>query len=239
MKFAATILSALMLSCMAHGEITVFAASSLTDVMKAMAEAYGKVNGETVRFNFAGTGTLARQIEAGAPADLFIAANVKWMDLLEEKKAVASGSRFNLAGNRLVLVAPLGSTLGLDAKVEGRIAVGDFKSVPAGMYAEEALEHMQWLEAWKPKLVMTSNVRSALLYAERGEVDAAIVYVTDVAMSSKLRVVGTFPIDSHSPIVYPVAACSESESALGFLNFLKSPEAHAILKAHGFTDPAE
>jgi molybdate transport system substrate-binding protein len=224
-------------TCLTYGELTVFAASSLTDVMKVLAKVYEADSGETVHFNFAGTGTLARQIEAGAPADVFIAANARWMDLLQEKQAIMSDTRFDLAGNRLVLVAPTDTALTLEAKVDGKVAVGDFRSVPAGMYAKEALEHMGWLEEWKPKLIMTSNVRAILLYVERGEVEAGIVYATDAAMSKKLKVVGTFPIDSHSPIVYPAVSCADSEEAVHFLTFLKSEEARSILTAYGFACP--
>ncbi len=219
----------------ARADLSVFAAASATDALKEIAAAHEMDGGESVRFNFASSGTLARQIDAGAPADVFLSANERWMDWLESTGAANLHGRFNCAANALVLVAPPGSTLKFDGVLNGRVAVGDFKSVPAGIYAEEALAHMGWLAAWRPKLIMSSNVRTALLYVQRGEVEAGIVYATD-AKAAGLRVVGTFPADSHGPIVYPVAACSEKESALRFLEFLKSDKAKAILKKHGFTD---
>ena len=169
----------------------------------------------------------------GAPADIYVSANTQWMDWLETKADIQKKSRFILAANALVLVAPPGSPLKFDGTMDGRVAVGDFKGVPAGMYAEEALKHMGWLDDWKPNLVMSSNVRTALLYVQRGEVDAGIVYATD-AKAANLPVVGTFPPESHSPIVYPAAAVSKKEGAIGFLQFLKSAKAKTILKEHGF-----
>lgn len=225
-----SILTACFIIHTASADITVFAAASLAE---ALAEA-GAAYGETPHFNFASSGTLARQIEAGAPADLFIAASAEWMDYLAEKSAIAKETRFDLAANTLVMVAAPGARVAFDGTIEGRIAVGDFKSVPAGMYAEEALRNMGWLDALRPKLVMSDNVRTALMYAERGEVAAAIVYATDAQASGKVVVVGTFPPGSHRPIVYPAAACSTNEAALRFLEFLKSDQAKAILKKHGF-----
>lgn len=226
-------LAVIALASSAPAELTVFAAASTTDAMKELAAAY-EPDKKTIRFNFASSGTLARQIEAGAPADLFVSANAKWMDWLDGKNAIEPATRFNLAANELVMIAPRGSSATFGSAIEGRIAVGDMKSVPAGMYAKEALEHMGWLAKLRPNLVMASNVRTALMYVERGEVAAGIVYSTDAKASGKVVVIGTFPAESHSPIAYPVAACSKSKETSGFLAFLKSEKAKAILKKHGF-----
>ena len=235
MKSSRTILFLLVAAvATAEAKISVFAAASTTDAMKEIAAAYRTGGGEKVWFNFASTGTLARQIGAGAPADVFVSANAKWMDWLEARAAIQTDSRFNFAANALVLVAPSGSKLAFDGKIDGRVAVGDFKSVPAGMYAEEALKAMGWLDHLHPKLVMASNVRTALLYVERGEAAAGIVYATDAMASGRVEVVGTFPAGTHSPIVYPVAAVSENKTAPGFLEFLKSSTAKRILEKHGF-----
>ncbi|MDZ8119359.1 molybdate ABC transporter substrate-binding protein [Pontiella agarivorans] len=238
MKFLSTILFILLLSTSARAALSVFAAASTTDAMKDLAAAYKDAGGETVRFNFASSGSLARQIEAGAPADVFVSANVKWMDWLEAKAAIQTASRFNLAANTLVLTAPPGASVKFDGTVPGKVAVGELKSVPAGMYAKEALEHLGWFSAWKPHFVQASSVRTALLYVQRGEVSAGIVYATD-ARAAGLPILGTFPPESHSPIIYPAAAVSEKESAVKFLHFLKSDEASRILKSHGFTEAAE
>lgn len=221
-----------MLAAAAHADVSVFAAASTTDALKELAATYP---GE-VRFNFASSGTLARQIAAGAPADVFVSANVKWMDWLQEKKVVNKGSCFNLAANTLVLTAPTGSKLKFDGKIKGLVAIGDMKSVPAGMYAKEALVHMGWIDDWKPNLVTSSNVRTALLYVQRGETAAGIVYATD-AKAAGLPIVGTFPAQSHSPIVYPAASVSNNKDALGFLEFLKTDTAKTILKKYGFAIP--
>jgi len=234
-----TAMASLLVSLQLHAELTVFAAASTTEVMKELAEVFKVETGEVIRFNFASSGALARQIDAGAPADLFVSANVKWMDWLEGRSAINSPTRFNLAANTLVMVAPLDSTLSFNGQIEGRLAVGDFKSVPAGMYAKEALSHMGWLDGLRPRLVMASNVRTALMYVERGEVAAGIVYATDAMASDKVSVVGTFPLESHSPMVYQAAACSKKPAVSQFLEFLKTDQVKSILKKHGFTEPTE
>lgn len=215
-------------------QLTVFAASSTTEVMKEIGESFTQATAKKIHFNFASSGMLARQIEAGAPADIFICANILWMDHLEKRDAILPSSRFTLAKNTLVFIAPKGSQLAFDGTIPGRMAVGEFKSVPVGMYTQEALEHMGWLDALKPKLVMSSNARTVLMYVERGETTAGVVYATDARASKKVVVVGTFPEASHSPILYPAAACSEKETARAFIKFLQSPKAKAILTQHGF-----
>jgi molybdate transport system substrate-binding protein len=202
--------------------------------MKELGAAFLVKRGESVRFNFASSGTLARQIEAGAPADVFVSANVEWMDHLEQRNVIDAKTRFNWASNALVLVGRKGNSLEFDGQIPGYLAVGDFKGVPAGMYAKEALAYMGWLEQLKPKLVMAANVRTGLMYVERGEAVAAIVYASDALASGKISIIGTFPSESHSPIVYPVAVCSQNTAANDFVSYIDSPEAKLILNKHGF-----
>lgn len=229
----------LMISLQARADLNVFAAASTTDALKDLADTYRAEGGESIRFNFASSGALARQIDAGAPADIYVSANAKWMDWLAGQSAIQPDSRFNLAANSLVLVAPPGSDIPFDGSISGKVAVGNLKSVPAGIYAKEALDHLGWHNDWKSNLIQASNVRTALLYVQRNEVAAGIVYATD-AQAAGLPIIGTFPEESHSPIVYPAAAVSKKESALQFLEFLKSDKAKEILKKHGFkTAPAD
>ena len=234
-------LSILLLWCIsmsAYAELTVFAASSTTDVLKELAARFERSGGESIRFNFASSGALARQIDAGAPADLYISAHIQWMDFLAEKNLLIDGTRFDLAGNTLVLVAPIDSTMTLEGfpnNLKGRLAVGDFKSVPAGTYAEASLRSLGWLNEVQGKLIRGSSVRTVLMYVERGEVDAGIVYLTDAVQSKKVKVLGNLPAESHPPILYP-AACvkSASASARAFLDFLVSEDAEDVWKKYGF-----
>lgn len=221
-----------------RGELTVFAAASTTDVMNELADAYEAAGGESIRFNFASSGALARQIDAGAPVDVYISANTKWVDFLEEKNLLEQGTRADIVKNSLVLAAPKDSVMtyeGFPGNLTGRLAVGDFKSVPAGSYAEASLQALGWLEDVRGRLVKGSNVRTVLMYVERGEVDAGIVYRTDAMQSEKVRILGAFPAESHPPICYP-AACLKGgdESAQAFLNFIQSPEGGVIWEKYGF-----
>ena len=221
-----------------RGELTVFAAASTTDVMNELAEQYEAAGGESIRFNFASSGALARQIDAGAPADVFVSANVKWMTFLEDKQLLVPGSRADVVENSLVLAAPLDSAMtyeGFPGALTGRLAVGDFKSVPAGTYAEAALRSLGWLDIVARKLVKGSNVRTVLMYIERGEVDAGIVYRTDAMQSKRVKVLGAFPASSHPPIIYPAARLKGgSASAQTFLDFVQSPDGLAVWEAYGF-----
>ena len=222
----------------ANADTTVFAASSTTDVMRELAATFEKNGGEKIRFNFASSGALARQLEAGARAGLFISANVKWMDWLQEKKIINPTTRTNLFSNSLVLIAPSGQPLEFNGNIKGRVSVGNFKSVPVGMYAQEALTHMGWMDDLRPNLVMTSNARMALLYVKRGEVAAGIVYSTDARKSDQVSVVGSFPADSHPPILYPAACLADaSGDAHEFLKFMQSEIGKTIWIRHGFRIP--
>ena len=222
--------------------LTVFAAASTTDVMKELAEAYQKAGGADVKFNFASSGALARQIDAGTPADLFISANTKWMNFLDDNAVLLTGTRVDLVKNALVLIAPKESSMtyaGFPGNLKGKLAVGDFKSVPAGTYAEAALTALGWLDDVESHLVKGANVRTVLMYVERAEADAGIVYQTDAMRSDKVNVLGTFPAETHPAIVYPAACLKEGAAAKEFLAFIQSAVAKAIWEKHGFIPAAD
>jgi len=231
------------LAAFVRAELTVFAAASTTDVMEELAAAFTAKGGEEIRFNFASSGALARQIDAGAPVDLYVSANKKWMDFLEGKGLIAADTRVNVVRNSLVLAVPKDSTMTFEefpGNLKGPLAVGDFQSVPAGMYAKASLESLGWLDTVKDKLVMGSSVRTVLMYIERGETDAGIVYLTDAMRSNQVKVIGTFPADSHAPIVYPAARLKGAgDSAAAFLEFIQSDEGTALWKKYGFTPASE
>lgn len=230
-----------------EGKITVFAAASLTNAMQDIAAAYKKEKQVEVVSSFASSSTLARQIEAGAPADLFISADQKWMDYAVEKKAVDSASRETLLGNSLVVVAPKSSAQGeikIDAKTDwnsllkgGRLAVGDPEHVPAGIYAKEALQKLGAWETLSPKLAPAEDVRGALALVERSEAPLGIVYGSDAVASKGVKVVGTFPEASHKKVEYPLAIVDGHKNATvsAFYDYLKGPQASEIFKRYGFT----
>jgi molybdate transport system substrate-binding protein len=231
-------LSALASAGTLSAEVMVFSAVSTREVMEEAAAAFHAAGGETVRFNFASSGALARQIEAGAPAEVFVSANVHWMDDLVGKGLVETASRRDLARNELVLVVPRESRLTLldfPRRLSGRLAVGDFTSVPAGAYARAALLHAGWLGAVQDRLVKGANVRTVLLHVERGEAEAGIVYATDARRSTKVRVLHVFPAGSHPSIVYP-AACLKGAGrpAAAFLELLAGAGNGEIWRRHGF-----
>lgn len=227
-------------------EIKVFAAASLTNAINELAEVYSKKEGFRVIPSFAASSTLAKQIENGAPANVFLSADLQWMDYLDGRKMLADGSRFNLLGNRLVLIAPEGGLEraeikpGLDLSIYlrgGRLATGDPDHVPVGKYAKAALEKLNMWSHVSDKLARASDVRSALTWVEKGEANLGIVYSTDAAGSKKVRIAAFFPEDSHPPITYPAAIVKtgDSPSARRFLDFLKSDEARAVFGKFGFT----
>ncbi|WP_312122212.1 molybdate ABC transporter substrate-binding protein [Kosakonia cowanii] len=230
-----------------EGKITVFAAASLTNAMQDIAAAYTKEKQVKVVSSFASSSTLARQIEAGAPADLFISADQKWMDYAVEKKAVDSASRETLLGNSLVVVAPKSGAQGeikIDAKTDwnsllkgGRLAVGDPEHVPAGIYAKEALQKLGAWETLSPKLAPAEDVRGALALVERSEAPLGIVYGSDAVASKGVKVVGTFPEASHKKVEYPLAIVDGHKNATvsAFYDYLKGPQASEIFKRYGFT----
>lgn len=244
--------TALSLSLTGHaladsGKVTVFAAASLTNAMQDIATAYKKEKNVEVVSSFASSSTLARQIEAGAPADLFISADQKWMDYAAEKKSIESASRETLLGNSLVVVAPKSSAQGnvtIDASTDwksllkgGRLAVGDPDHVPAGIYAKEALQKLGAWETLSPNLAPAEDVRGALALVERSEAPLGVVYGSDAVASQGVKVVGAFPESSHKKVEYPVAIVDGHHSATvsAFYDYLKGPEAAAIFKRYGFT----
>ena len=226
-------------------KITVFAAASTTNAVTDIAKLFEASHPVTVRLSFASSSTLAKQIEKGAPADVYISANPKWMNYLEKRKAIISSSRTDLLSNRIVLIAPMASPLkeltiksGLDLSKllgEGRLAMGDPDHVPAGMYGKKAMQKLGLWDSVKDKVARAKDVRAALVLVERGESPLGQVYATDAAISSKVKVAGVFPEDSHPKIVYPVAIIKESESSKAFMSFLKSDKAAAIFKKYGFS----
>ena len=224
--------------------VTVFAAASLTDSLKQVADAYKARMGASIILSFGASSTLARQIEQGAAADIFFSADTDWMDYLEKAGAIAPGTRKNLLGNRLVLVAASDAkptpriAPGFDlagALGNGKLAMADPASVPAGKYGKAALTALGAWNSVADKVVQAENVRVALEYVVRGEAPYGIVYATD-AKIAPVRIVGRFPENSHSPIIYPVALTkSASPAARAFLTFLEGPEARAIFEKAGFT----
>jgi molybdate transport system substrate-binding protein len=226
--------------------ITVFAAASMKNALDDVSAAYTKSTGTKVTASYAASSALARQIEQGAPADVFMSADLKWMDFLQEKKAIRADTRVNLLGNRLVLIVPKDSKVqkvdiakGLDlAKLigDGRIATGDVKAVPVGLYAKAALENLGIWPSVESKFAMTADVRAALLLVSRGEATFGIVYETDAKVDPGVRIVGSFPEGSHPPVTYPVAATTNAKADVaGYLNFLRSGTAKAIFEKYGFT----
>lgn len=230
-------------------DITVFAAASLTDAMGDVAKAYEQQNPDDhVRLSFASSSTLARQIAAGGPAEIFISANEKWMDWLSEQDLLEAGTRRDLLGNSLVLIAPKDSKLSnitLDTKSDltrligkdDRIAMGDPDHVPAGIYGKQALGKLGMWEKTEPRLARADNVRAALALVERGESPLGIVYGTDAAISKGVKIIATFPANSHPAITYPVAVMKDMKNPAStrLLDFLKSPDARAIFGQYGFT----
>jgi molybdate transport system substrate-binding protein len=230
-------------------DLTVFAAASLQNALEDVSRQYQAKSGRTVRFSFASSAVLARQIEQGAPAAIFASADEQWMDYLAKANLIVPESRRTLLGNRLVMVAPAGTTTRVDLRpgfdfaallgADGRWATGDPASVPVGRYAQEALTHLGVWNFAQTRLVRTENVRVALAYVERAEVPIGIVYETDAAISPKVRVAGVFPADSHKPVTYPFALIAKNDSAAAreFLEFLNSSGVRETWRRHGFSTP--
>lgn len=225
--------------------LTVFAAASLKEALDEAASAYRTQTGVSVRVSYAASSALARQVEQGAPADVFFSADREWMDYLQQRNLLATATRRDLLGNRLVLVAPKTSRVRVDlakpatlsaALGKGRLAVGQTRSVPAGKYARAALESLSLWQGVQPRLAESESVRAALMLVARGEAPLGIVYASDAKAEPAVRVVATFPETSHPPIVYPVAALrgAQSRQAGAFVQWLASAPARAIFKRHGF-----
>ncbi len=244
----AALLSAVLVAAPARAQsnaVTVFAAASLKTALDEVDAAWIAKSGTPVAASYASSSALAKQIEQGAPADVFVSADIPWMDFLAAKGLIRAESRVDLLGNALVLIAPQGGSeaitiapgFALAAAVgDGRLVTGDPASVPVGKYAKAALEKLGvWAEV-APKIAGAENVRAALALVARGEARWGIVYATDAASEPKVRVVATFPADSHPPIVYPAALTKEGThpQAGAYLDFLKGEEAAKIFARAGF-----
>lgn len=228
-------------------KITMFAAASLTNALGEIAEDYKKKTGVEVASSFASSSTLARQIEQGAPADLFISADQQWMDYVVDKKLMDDKTRVTLLGNDLVLVTAANSSLqhvNVNALTDwspllkdGRLAVGDPDHVPAGIYTKQALAYLGQWDALSPKMARANNVRAALALVEREEAPLGIVYGSDAVASQKVKVIGIFSEDSHLPIEYPMAAVKGRSTPVveAFAKYLATPEASAVFERYGFS----
>jgi len=231
----------------AQDSITVFAAASLKNALDDADAAFTKATDVKVTASYAASSALAKQIEQGAPADVFVSADLKWMDYLAERKLIDPTTRVNLLGNKLVLIAAKDSKLdhvtigkGFDiAKLagDGRIAVADVKAVPAGLYAKAALTSLDAWAAAEPKLAQAENVRATLAFVARGETPLGIVYETDAKIEPKVKIVGVFPEGSYPSVIYPIAETADSKNANAarYLAFLRTNAAKAIFDKYGFS----
>jgi molybdate transport system substrate-binding protein len=233
----------------AEPDIVVFAAASLKNALDDIAAQYRRDTGKQAAISYAASSMLARQIEAGAPADIFISADLDWMDYLAKRKLIRPQSRIDLLSNSIVLVAPAASAkpvaivrhFPLAALLQGgRLAMADPDSVPAGRYGKAALEKLGVWQAVAPHVAPAENVRAALAFVARGECPLGIVYRTDAAVEPGVRVVGAFPPDSHPPIIYPMAliAARSNPAAGQFAAYLRSAAARRAFEKAGFTVPA-
>jgi molybdate transport system substrate-binding protein len=240
-------LTPLVVFCLSAGasgaEINVFAAASLTDTLNQLAPAFEKQSGDKLVFNFAASSTLARQIEEGAPADVFFSADEAKMDALERKDLLAPGSRKSLLSNTLVIVVAEDSTLKITSPRDlagpeiKHVALADPKAVPAGIYSKEFLEKQKLWAAVEPKVIPTENVRAALAAVESGNVEAGMVYKTDAAISTKSRVACEIPASEGPAISYPVAIVKGGKNvatARKFIEYLNSPDAAKVFQQYGF-----
>jgi molybdate transport system substrate-binding protein len=227
------------------GDVVVFAAASLKNALDAIAAEWRRESGKAATISYAASPTLAKQIENGAPADIFISADLDWMNYLDQRKLIDPETRIDLLGNSLVLIAsadsaarvtiatgfPLAALLG-----DGRLAMADPASVPAGKYGRIALERLGVWSAVENRIAAAENVRAALLLVARGEAPLGIVYRTDSAAEPGVRVAGTFPPDSHPPIVYPMALTRTADpNAAAFASYLRGTAARTLFEAQGFT----
>ncbi|AZO12256.1 MULTISPECIES: molybdate ABC transporter substrate-binding protein [unclassified Mesorhizobium] len=240
--------AALMASAPAHAgdKVIVFAAASLKNALDAVNKACEPEVGEAATISYAASSALAKQIEGGAPADVFISADLDWMKYLSDKKLTKQDTEVKLLGNQIVLVAPKDSTV--EAKVDkgfdlakliggGRLAMGDIKAVPAGKYGKAALESLGIWSSVEDKVAQAENVRAALKLVSTGEAPLGIVYATDAHAEKGVKIVGTFPEDSHPPIIYPIAqtADSKDKDTAAFLKCVESAKAAELFKEQGFT----
>lgn len=227
-------------------DLVVFAAASLTNALDDAAHGFRQQGAVPVKISYAASSQLAKQIESGAPADIFISADLAWMDYLQKRNLIQPASRRNLLGNQLVLLAPAGSGAKVDIKPGfdlvgllkgGRLAMADPDSVPAGKYGKAALEKLGIWQQVMPHVAGAENVRAALLYVDRKETPLGIVYATDAASDPNVEIAGVFPEDTHPPIIYPIAltVASKNSDAAKFLAYLESPAAAPAFTKQGFT----
>ena len=229
--------------------LVVFAAASMTDAMTEAADVFGQATGTEIILSFAASSVLAKQIEHGAPAGIYISANPGWMDYLEERGLTVAASRRDIAANRLVLIAPAGNGTLIDPQVpqslvaalgpNGRLAVADPAHVPAGQYARQSLRSLGIWAQIEPRLAPAANVRGAVALVERGETPLGIVYATDADVTGRVEIAALLPDESHDPILYPAARviAGDSAAAEAFLAFLVSDDGREILQSHGFLPP--
>ena len=231
----------------AQNNMVIFAAASLKNALDEIAATWSKDTGKPApRISYAASSALAKQIEQGAPADLFISADLDWMDHVQGKKLIKTDSRFNLLANKIVLIAPKDSRISrlaikgddlANALAGGRLSMSNVEAVPAGKYGKAALEKLGAWNAVKDSIAQAENVRAALLLVARGEAPLGIVYSTDAAAEPNVKIVATFPEDSHPPIIYPAALTGDSGNAdaRAFLDFLRSAKARSSFEKQGFT----
>jgi molybdate transport system substrate-binding protein len=227
-------------------DVLVFAAASLKNALDEVAAQWQRETGKKVSISYAASNTLVKQIEQGAPADIFISADLDWMDYGQQKDLIKPDSRSNLLGNRLVLVAAKEANASMNiapgfdlaaALKGGRLAMGNVDAVPAGKYGKAALEKLGAWDGIKDKIAQAESVRAALVLVSRGEAPLGIVYQTDAAADPGVKIVGTFPENTHPPIIYPIALTKESRNAAAqaFLNHVRSPAGRAAFERQGFT----
>jgi molybdate transport system substrate-binding protein len=229
-----------------QNKLVIFAAASLKDALDEINTAYQRDKGQATTTSYAASSTLAKQIEAAAPADIFISADLDWMDYLAKKNLIKPETRANLLGNQLVLIAPADSTVKLGIAPNfplaqtlgnGRLAIADPGGVPAGKYGKASLEALGVWSSVAEKLAPAENVRATLLLVSRGEAPLGIVYQTDAVADKGVKILGTFPENTHPPIIYPIAAVAYSTNSgdAGYIAYLKSPAAGAVFEKQGFT----
>jgi len=246
---AATLMIAPGVLC-AEQPVRVFAAASLTNALGDIAAQWQKSGHPALSLAFGASSTLAKQIEAGAPVDLFASADLSWMDYLVSRDRIVPGSRVNLLGNDLVLIVPkdhrfpvtMAAGFELGRAFSGKLCTGEPGVVPVGTYARQSLEYLGWWAGLAERIVGTDDVRTALVFVERGECPAGIVYATDAKVSKEVETAFHFDPKTHEPIVYPLVllkAAEKNESARKLYTFLSSPEARAVFERHGFTVSSE
>lgn len=231
----------------AEGELIISAAASLRDALQEINRLYEERTGRRVRFNFAASGVLQKQIEAGSPTDVFASAGAKQMDEVEAKGLLAEGSRHNFARNTLVLIVPSGAANNVKSFADltspkiRRLAIGNPKTVPAGDYTRQVLSNMKLLPQFESRLILAEDVRQVLDYVRRAEVDAGIVYASDVTVAgNQVAVAARAAEELHDPITYPIAIIKESrnrEAAMQFVELVRSAEGQSILNKYGFLSP--